>query len=973
MTRLKFIDDIKTLPPLLRMANCERWFESLAAKIARTENPAPIQEITTHPKVRELLAVIFANSPFLANIIIHNPEFFAHICINGADYCFAELKKSLGYRDNISSSELMKEMRLAKSKASLLIALSDIAGIWPLEKVTYSMSELAGICVQLTVKFLLRQLAIKGDIKSRHGHDPCLESGVFVLAMGKLGAYELNYSSDIDLIIFFDRERVIYTGSKDVQYSLSKLAHEMVRMLQERTAEGYVFRVDLRLRPDPASTPAAMSVAGAMTYYETVGQNWERAAFIKARPIAGDMELGYWFLKQIVPFIWRKHLDFAAIADIQSIKRQMDERTGKQINLAGHNIKTGIGGIREIEFFAQIHQLIWGGRIPSLRHTETCKTLEALSENGLIEITLAHRLIVSYRFLRNVEHRLQMIDDHQTHNIPVPEDLREQFSNFIGYAVMGDFEKELLAHLDFVHKNFAGAFRGKYSLSGDEGKLSFTGVENDPQTIETLTKMGYRNPASVSEVIQGWHRGSRRATRTKRARELITELTPTLLKAFAATTSPDQAFIYFDEFLIKLPAGVQLFSLFNANPHLLNLIAVIMGSAPAIAESLSKNPNLLDSVLTSGFYHDFMEREDLSGEISQLLGSANDFEEEMDIIRRFKNEKQFQAGVRLISNKTNAFTASRYLSDIADICLEYMLECTTRNFCARQPELQTGNLAVIVLGRLGARELTFGSDIDMVFVYDTQAHNALLPPHHSIYNKLSQRFISSVTSLTREGRLYEIDTRLRPSGNDGALAVSAVAFEKYFRESAWTFELMAFTRARVITGNPDLRRKIKTIISDNIMRPHAEDTLSHDICSLRSKITREFGSDNPWNLKYVHGGLIDLDFLAQYFVLLHASKNPGIIAGSTGEVLDKLLAHGLIDGHMGNELLGAHKFFGSLFALLRLCGGGIFDENTAPDGLKHIISSTLQLPDFETVRNNLVATITAVKKHFDDIIVKPES
>lgn len=959
-----FLDEIRDLLTAPWKESYQRQWDALVAK----KDPAIFTHITDHPQLKELLAVVFAYSPFISKTITQYPQFFADVCMHGAEHCFEELKFALAKHTQLSAKDLMKEMRVAKSKASMLTALADIAGIWPLEKVTAAMSEFAQICTRLTVAFLLKEADARRDIKLKYPEDPELESGVFVLAMGKLGAGELNYSSDIDLIVFFEREAIEYTGHSDVQHLLSKMAQEMVRLLQERTAEGYVFRVDLRLRPDPASTPAAMSVAGAMTYYETVGQNWERAAFIKARPIAGDIELGRKFLRQLVPFLWRKHLDFAAIADIQSIKRQMDERTGRRINLPGHNVKTGLGGIREIEFFAQIHQLIWGGRISALRTQATCQTLHELAENNLIEYDLAEKLIASYRFLRRVEHRLQMIDDQQTHSMPVSEDLRVQFAEFMGYSDKTVFEDELLSHLEFVHRTFAGAFRGQYSLSGDEGKLSFTGVENDPQTLETISKMGYRNPASVSEIIQGWHRGSRRATRTKRAREMITELTPALLKAFAATTDPDQTFIHFDEFLIRLPAGVQLFSLFNAKPDLLNLIATIMGYAPAMAVSLSKNPSLLDVVLTAGFYQEFMDKDALLAEISAFLAPARDFEDEMDIIRRFRNERQFQAGVQLITGRADTMHASRYLSDIADICIEAMLKAVERNFKIKQDDLHVNQLAVIALGRLGARELTFGSDIDMVFVYDGGTADMLLPPQHGVYNKLSQRFISAVTSLTREGRLYEIDTRLRPSGGDGALAVSEGAFAKYMRESAWTFELMAFTRIRVITGNKDLGDAIYNIVGESLMRSREQETLVKNIVSLRAKITKEFGNDNPWNLKYVHGGIIDLDFLAQYFILLHAGKYPDLIAGSSGAVFTKLIEYQLIDGAIGGQLVEAHGFFSALFALVRLCGGGVINETVATDGLKHIIAKTLHLKDFDEVKAKLVATIATVKGHFEKFI-----
>jgi len=725
--------------------------------------------------------------------------------------------------------------------------------------------------------------------------------------------------------------------------------------------------VDLRLRPDPASTPVAMSTAGAITYYETVGQNWERAALIKARPIAGDTEAGYRFLQQITPFIWRKHLDFAAIADIQSIKRQMDARTGGVIEIPGHNIKTGLGGIREIEFFAQIHQLIWGGREPTLRIQGTCATLEALAQGALIDPELSVKLGKSYRFLRTVEHRLQMVDDQQTHSVPTLEEARTRLAAFLEFPDRTTFERTLMEHLEFVHTNFAESFRGQGGLGGNEGKLSFTGVENDPQTVETIRKMGYKNPASVSEIIQGWHRGSRRATRTKRARELITELTPTLLESLASTLQPDQAFIRFDEFLTKLPSGVQLFSLFYANPQLLDLIAIIMGSAPALAERLSKNPNLLDSVLTSHFFNDLPDKETLFDELAGQLMLARDFEDEMDIIRRFKNEKQFQAGIQLIRRQISAAEVGHYLSDIADTCIAALLHRVEIAFGSKQ-KLKPGGLATIAMGRLGARELTFGSDIDLVFVHGALEKNKQLAPEHELYNKLGQRFIGALTALTREGRLYEVDTRLRPSGLDGALAVGVGTFDKYLNESAWTFELLALTRARVITGNPALRERLEKIIQHNLALPRQPQKLAKDIIDLRVKITREFGSDNPWNLKYAHGGLMDLDFLAQYFVLGHAHAYPALIGHSTDQVFTALLEYQLIDTAQGEVLLEAHRFLTSLFVLLRLCAVGTLDEAAAPLGLKVLIANGLKLADFAIVKTSLIATLSMVHKHFTDIL-----
>lgn len=928
----------------------ERCMSRMEA-IAREDSQ--LMEILTQPKALSLLHFIFQHSPFLSKLLSLHPALFVNWCNSGSDSLFQQLLEKTRTQRFSSVNELMQQLRIAKREASLLIALADISGLWPLEMVTAAMSDFAERSTQAAVNFLLLQAHNKKEIILPFPGMPERESGFFVLAMGKMGARELNYSSDIDLIVLFDKQKATEAGVENPQQYFPKLTRELSRILQERTGDGYVFRVDLRLRPDPASTPVALSTAGAITYYETVGQNWERAALIKARPVAGDAASAFQFLKQISPFIWRKHLDFAAIADIQSIKRQMDARGGNGIDIAGHNIKVGLGGIREIEFFVQIHQLIWGGRKVELRLSGTCRALETLAECELITTELADKLKESYRLYRTVEHRLQMVEDQQTHTLPKEEALLLKLAQFSGFADYATFQAELLEKLKFVHNNFSTSFCGQGSLGNEDGTLSFTGVENNPETVETIRKMGFKTPDTISEVIQSWHRGARRATRTKRARELITELTPALLKALAATTHPDQAFHNFDVFLSKLPAGIQIFSLFQANPHLLHHIAIIMGSAPAMAESLGKNVNLLDTILTADFFSEFPGKQELFTELSNMLLLTRDFEDEMDAVRRFKSEKQFQAGVQLLHHKVRAHEARHYLSDVAEVCIEAMMHRVEMDFINRNPELKAGELTIVVMGRLGARDLTFGSDIDMIFLFDDSQHEWSLE-----YNKLSKRFITSLTALTSQGRLYDADTRLRPSGKDGAIAVSAVAFDNYFTSSAWTFEFMALTRARVLAGKESLQAQVRQIITTQLTRKRDKEKLVADILDLRTRVDKEFGTTNTWNLKYVRGGLMDIDFLSQYFILLHAHEYTDIIHPSARDVFGAMQKHNLLPEAEAKILIDAHSFLNSLFTMLRLCGGSALDEQSTVPGVKAMIAGGLRMPHFGEVRELLRSTLS---------------
>ena len=473
-------------------------------------------------------------------------------------------------------------------------------------------------------------------------------TGLTVLAMGKYGAFELNYSSDIDLVVFYDPRKFPFKKRDDLRGAAVDLVRGIVKLLTEITVDGYVFRVDLRLRPDAGATQVAISTDAAESYYEGMGQNWERAAFIKARACAGDPETGARFLKSIEPFIWRRHLDFAAIEDIHSIKRQIHAHGGHgDIAVAGHNIKLGRGGIREIEFFAQTQQLILGGRIPSLRQRRTFDALDALRARGLVTDETTADLKAAYVFLRTLEHRLQMIEDEQTHSVPKSDEAIAHIACFMGFEGAAAFGTALVGHLETVQGHYARLFEREQDLTASEGNLVFTGVEEDPGTIGTLQAMGFRDAAHVSAAIRGWHHGRIRAPRSARARELLTKLVPALLPALAATADPDAAFMQFDRFLTNLPAGVQLFSQFLARPDFLRLIASIVGPAPRLAQHLARSPATLDARIDADFLRTLPSRETLDGVLGDQLRLAGDYEVALDSARRRAMEQIFRVVVQI--------------------------------------------------------------------------------------------------------------------------------------------------------------------------------------------------------------------------------------------------------------------------------------------------------------------------------------
>ena len=542
--------------------------------------PIDIKNIIDVKQYEKLLVSIFSNSPYLTKLLFKHTDFTLKLFENDADTLIEEIFSNLKSRslEFSSQTDLMRTLRIAKAEMALTVGIADLSGKWPLSKITKTLSEFAQISLEITVNYLLREGIASGNID--HDFEEGNEgknSGYIILAMGKLGGYELNYSSDIDLIVLFDPEVIKYTGRRSVQDFFVKLTQKLVKIISDRTEDGYVFRTDLRLRPDPGATAVAISVDGAEIYYQTVGLNWERAAMIKARPVAGDLAAGAEFLERLQPFVWRRNLDYAAIADIHSIMRKIHSHEGDgDIAVEGHNVKLGRGGIRDIEFFAQTQQLIAGGREPGLRLSATVAALDALAMGGWIDGVAADELTKAYEFLRQLEHRLQMVADEQTQTMPKTADGVDHMAAFMGFATGTDFRAALLHHLGRVRHHHGLLFDATPDRLGD-GNLLFTGTDDDPHTLEELTKMGFEGAQGASQTVRSWHHGRYRAMRSARARELLTALMPALLQAFADTANPNATLGRFDRFLSNLPTGVQLFSMLTARPQLLDLLAEIMG------------------------------------------------------------------------------------------------------------------------------------------------------------------------------------------------------------------------------------------------------------------------------------------------------------------------------------------------------------------------------------------------------------
>lgn len=981
MSDAPLIDLIKTLPRPFERSAADRGTESfLAAAATLPEYHDKAVATARDPRTAELLDAVFGNSPFLTQSIIRDLPYFLRLLDCPPTDLLREILASLAYdgtQPPPPRGETMVTLRKAKSRSSLLIAIADMAGIWPLATITRALSDVADAAIGHAVAALLAEFGARGDFALPEPQHPERSSGYVVIAMGKLGAHDLNFSSDIDLIPLFDPEVARYTGKKSVQDAFVRLTQGVVQLLQERTADGYVYRTDLRLRPDAGATPVAMSVRAAEAYYESVGQNWERAAMIKARPVGGDLDTGDAFLETIRPFVWRKHLDYAAIADIHSIKRQIDSSRGHtRVKVAGHNIKIGHGGIREIEFFAQTQQLIAGGREPALRESDTCAALRALERTHRIDTKAADDLVAAYAFLRTLEHRLQMIADEQTQTMPSDDAGLEHVATFLGFTDRAAFDETLLGHMRRVREHYGALFEDAPALGGESGSLVFTGTDDDPDTLETLTEMGFREAKTVSGAFRRWHHGRYRATRSTRAREMLTALTPRLLNAFGATANPDAAFLRFDEFLAKLPAGIQLFSLFYNNPSLLDLLAEIVGSAPRLAEFLSRDPLVLDSVLSEGFLDAMPDGATLAAEATAQVAAAIDYQEALDIARRWTRDRRLQVGVQVLRNLLPGHRAGPILSDIADAVIAALIPQVADDIARRHGAVPGASLAVIAMGKLGSREMMFGSDLDLIFVYDNpegaESSDGPKPlPTSQFFARYGQQIISSITALTGEGRLYEVDMRLRPSGTAGPIAVHIDSFESYQRAEAWTWERMALTRARVVFGTERLRAQLNPLIAALLQDPRDPAATLTDIATMRGRIATEFPGNGVWSLKYVRGGLLDIEFIAQTLQLINCTDIPSVLGRPTAAVFEELGAQGGLDRDTARDLAETTRLYQDVEGLFRLCLEGAPTDETIPAGLVRALTRVANMPDLANLKAELTARQRMVVAQYDAVIGVP--
>lgn len=830
------------------------------------------------------------HSSFLREAIRLRPHVAERFLVGGAEAAIVIAAEA-------SSSDTGAVLRQRRHALALAIALGDLSGELPLERVTAALSDFADEAIDT---------AIRTAVAERLGDVPF--AGMTVLALGKLGSHELNYSSDVDLIILFDPQALPRREREEAGQAAVRYARRMVELLQQRTANGYVVRVDLRLRPSPEVTPIALGVDAAISYYESSALPWERAAFIRARPCGGDLELGRRFLDAIQPFVWRRSLDFGVVEEIRAISTRIRDHylQGQRLG-PGYDLKRGRGGIREVEFFAQIQQLIHAGRDPALRVPATLDALAALGASGKLDPSDAEALSEAYRLLRTVEHRVQMIADAQTHLLPARADDLDEVARLHGMEDGQALLALLKPHVDRVESLFG-------TLGGDRaGRLS-----NDPTVLRSeLERMGFSDPEAPGGHIADWRSGRARSLRSTAAREAFETMLPPLLAAIAQGPDPARALNRFSDLVERLSSGVNLYRLIGAQPELGKLLALILNHAPALADQLARRPDLLDGLLDASTFGLPADASELADRFRSAI-AGEPFDKALDRIRRLVGERRFALGVQLLTAHRDPIAIAEGYSDLAEATVVALAEATESEFAQTHGRIAGGELVILGLGRLGGRALTHASDLDLILLFDAplDARSDGRRPLSATdyYNRLGSRITAALSVQTAAGPLYDVDTRLRPQGSQGMLAVSLDYFEAYQRKEAWTWEHLALCRARPLTGSAGAKTKVADRIRSILRQDRDPQKIRCDAAAMRLEMARHKPPAGPLDIKLGPGGLVDLEFAVHTLQLTrHVGLDPRLEVA-----IAALVEEGLLDTDVDPDL----RLLSRMLVVLRLVAPG---------------------------------------------------
>jgi glutamate-ammonia-ligase adenylyltransferase len=880
-----------------------------------------------------LLGGIGGCSPYLYNLLIEHENWLTkRLSIKNFDI-IGEITTDL---DN--SSDLHKTLRISKSKIALWTAICDLGGFWDLDKVMQTLTEFADLSLQRSMEFEFNNNSrFKKLVKVTKGID---NSGWFVLAMGKMGAFELNYSSDIDLIFLFDDSLYPDEMYNEIRMAFIRMSRSVNKLINETTGLGYVFRTDFRLRPNPSVTPICLSIDSALGYYESAGRAWERAAFIKARPCAGDVTAGLKFLKKLQPFIWRKHLDFAAIKDAHDIRQQIkaNNLSPGANSLLGQNIKLIEGGIRDIEFFAQTKQIIAGGRDDTLRASQTVKALKDLAKRGWLKSNDLSVLTDAYKFYRTLEHRLQMVNDLQTHNLPLSKLNFKRISYFMGknntFELVEKINKNLLLVSKITRKFFSPEVEN-YEISD-----TFLDLSEEWLKLPTL--------------------------RSDRAKEIFRSIRPIIIKKALESGNPDLILKRFSKFLEALPSGVQLFSLFASNNELIDLLLEICASGEGLSSYLARNSQVFDSVLDGDFFRQIEFDKIFPKVVKEISNNGSDYEVCLNSIRRVYSELHFRIGVQFLRGMLNSEQAAFHYSSLADHILNTVWFFCCRDFESTHGKMPQNGAILVGLGSLGARKMSANSDLDLILIYDAQndlISNGKKPLDVPVYySRLTKKFLTALNAKMEHGELYRVDMRLRPSGKKGPVATSFNSYKKYQINDAWIWERLAFSKARVICGHQELQVKFESLRGNILNKRLKKENVFEDISSMRRKIElNHVEFEFPWDLRRGPGNLLELELLGQGCAVCL-----GLKSRDTLEHLKYLEELGNWSSGERNKLLKLYLLMSHLRQALALIGSFNDLNNDEAKFVHRFVGKELGFIDMKKMKESL----SNLRKYASDLINK---
>lgn len=901
----------------------------------------------TATSILERLPRVLATSEFVGRTLQARPALLVEL-LESSDvtraYASTEMapRLALMLTDVADDVDLKRRLRLFRQREMVRLAFRDLAGFADLPEVIATSSALADACIAAALERLLTWA------KEKYGTPISDVSGaeaVFVvLALGKLGGHELNFSSDVDLMFAYSDD-----GETNGARCLSnheffiRLGQDLINTLAESSADGFVFRVDMRLRPNGASGPLALSFDAMEHYYQAHGRDWERYALIKARAIAGNLDAGDELLTQLKPFVFRKYLDYGAFEAIRSM-RTMIEREMERKGMHEH-VKLGPGGIREIEFIGQALQLIRAGREPPLQCRPILQALTRLAERGYLPTAACDELSAAYVFLRNVEHRLQMVADQQTHLLPRDADERTRLAFSMNFSDWPAFVAALTVHRRHVGDHFTGTFAIPGSAAGDEPEALATvwsGAAVGEAAAKILRTAGFTDAGAAASVIAGLRDGAAHRALSTEGRQRLDRLMPKLLAAAGSAADPATTLARGVHLLEAIGRRTTYLAMLAENPMALAQLVKLCGASEWIARWIAQHPIVLDELLDPRSLYEPLTHAALAAELRGRMSSIPeaDLELQMEVLREFHHSHVLRVAAADIGPGLPPEQVGAHLACIAEVLLDECLSIAWRVLTARhgRPSGAAPGFAVIGYGKLGGRELGYASDLDMIFLYDGSADGATDGPrsiaNEQFYIRLGQRLIQLLTTRTPSGVLYEVDMRLRPSGQSGTLVTRLATFGDYQKQRAWTWEHQALVRARPVAGLVSLKDAFAAVRHEILCQSRDPAKLKQDVVEMRGRMAVTHTPPAAgFDLKYSRGGIVDIEFMVQYWALRWAHSHPMLTRHTDDiNILDALRAEGLLEAERSELLKEAYRRYLSLEHRLKLADrGSVTDPATLGD------------------------------------------